>query len=135
MIKFQQLKVGDFVQMNDSGTIREGEVVEVNMGTQQVCVNNGVQDFWYDADELEPYPMNENQLLRLNFEKDVTEDGRVKYKKGAFRIYMNEPGRFDQVDLKYREEVRHIRSTIHLHELQNHFYEMTKVHLDKTDFN
>ncbi|HCF63165.1 MAG TPA: hypothetical protein DEU93_02465 [Chitinophagaceae bacterium] len=135
MIKFQQLKVGDFVKLNDSGTIREGEVVEVNQGTHQVCIHNGVQDFWYDANQLEPYPLDEAQLMRLKFEKDISEDGKVKYKKGAFRIYLHQPGQFDKFDLKYREEVRHIQAPIHLHELQNHFYEMTKVHLDKADFN
>lgn len=135
MIQFQQIKKGDYVRLNDSGTIREGEVMDIDYGSKQICVDNGVQEFWYEADQLEPLPVNEDQLKRLKFEKALHDDGRVKYKKGAFRIYLAQPDNFNRIDLKYREEVRHISGNLYLHELQNHFYDMTKVHLDTTDFN
>jgi hypothetical protein len=66
----------------------------------------------------------------LKFHKQVNVDGTVKYSKGAFRIATAKEGDFSRMELWYRDEHRHIMQPIEIHVLQNHFYEMTKVHLN-----
>ena len=44
-------------------------------------------------------------------------------------------GNFEKMEIWYRDEKRHIQQPIKLHQLQNHFYEMTKVHLNEDKFN
>lgn len=133
MIPFQQIKPGDFVRIQHADRHEDGIVTNVDIGSKQVCVDNGVQEFWYEAEQLLPLPVNDDSLKMLKFQSE--KDGDViKYMKGAFRIYIPRTGDFSKMNLKYRDEIRQIRAPIHLHELQNHYYEMTKVHLDDTDF-
>lgn len=129
MIKYQDLKAGDYVLAEQDGTTWAGEVTNLNGDEKEICVNNGVQEFWFKPDQLQPLPLNEEQLLKLNFEKEVLEDGSVKYKKGAFRILLPKSDDFSHFDIWYREEKRHILHPIPVHQLQNHYLEMTKVHL------
>ena len=41
---------------------------------------------------------------------------------------------FSKFEIWYRDEKRHIMQPISLHQLQNHFYDMTKVHLNHQTF-
>lgn len=134
MIKFHEIKVGDFVITNNEGDMQQGEVTDLNHNEKQVCVNNGVQDFWYETDQLLPISLDEEQLLKLKFTKEKREDGSVKYLKGAFRILLRAEGDFSQFDIWYRDEKRHILHPIFVHQLQNHYLEMTKVHLNDESF-
>ena len=134
MIKFQEIKVGDYVYAENEGTSREGVVTQLNNDDKQVCVDNGIQEFWYETDQLAPIPITDGQLKRLKFESEMLENGTMKYMKGAFRMLVPKENDFSRMEIWYREEARHITQPIHLHQLQNHFYEMTKVHLDDTDF-
>lgn len=74
------------------------------------------------------------ELERLKFSKQSNDDGTIKYSKGAFRMVTQGDGNFEKMEIWYRDERRHIQQPIKLHQLQNHFYEMTKVHLDDTTF-
>lgn len=134
MIKFQELKVGDYVYAENEGTTREGIITELNHDDKQACVDNGVQQFWYETEQLSPIPINDESLTRLKFHREVLENGTVKYMKGAFRMLVPAQDDFSRMEIWYREETRHITQPIHLHQLQNHFFEMTKVHLDETVF-
>ena len=49
MIRFQDIKVGDILQADFGGQRFEGEVTELNHEDKQVCVHNGDQDDWFDA--------------------------------------------------------------------------------------
>ncbi len=134
MIKFQELKAGDYVYAENEGTVREGVVTELNHDDKQVCVDNGVQQFWYETDQLTPVTINDETLSRFKFQREVLENGTVKYSKGAFRMLVPKADDFSRMEIWYREETRHITQPIFFHQLQNHFLEMTKVHLDETDF-
>ena len=134
MIKFHELRVGDYVIAENEGTKREGEVTELNNDDKQVCVDNGVQNFWYETDQLLPIPIMDEGLSRLGFTREEMENGNIKYSKGAFRMLIPKPGDFSRMEIWYREETRQISEPIYLHQLQNHYHEMTKVHLDKTSF-
>lgn len=134
MIKFSQLKVGDYVMTEYEGRIVKGEITELQHDQKLACVNDGVQDFWFDQAHLQPIPLDEEQLLRLKFTKQVNEDGSVKYMKGAFRILLHAEGKFSDFEIWYREDRRHITESIHLHDLQNHYLQMTKVHLTDEAF-
>jgi hypothetical protein len=95
------------------------------------CINNGIQEFWYGADQIIPIPMSEDRLINtLGFEKEQMEDG-MKFKKGAFRILVKDPGNYTNIDLWYREDHRHFNHPLYLHELQNHHLDMTKVPLEQ----
>ena len=134
MIKFNELKVGDYLIVDNDGDRRPGEVTSLNGDEKQVCVDNGIQEFWYETDQLYPVHLNDEELIRLKFQKQENEDGSVKYMKGAFRILLPRAGEFSRYEIWYRDEHRQIMQPIYVHQLQNHFYEMTKVHLNDEVF-
>ena len=131
MIKFQDLRQGDYILAEFDGSKEHVEVTQFNYDEKEICVDNGVQEFWFKEDELYPLILNEEQLLKLNFQKQVHDDGSVKYLKGAFRIQLTKDGDFSDFEMWYREDRRHIKQPIAVHELQNHYYQMTKVELNE----
>lgn len=135
MIKFNEIKVGDFLKADNDGDILLGEVTNLNGDEKQVCVNTGTQEFWFETSQLSPIPLDEAQLMNFKFKKEDYEDGTVKYLKGAFRILIPSKGNFSRMEIWYRDERRHIMQPISVHQLQNHFHEMTKVFLNEESFN
>lgn len=129
MIKFNDLKQGDYVLAETDGQAYQGEVTDFNNDEKEIAVNNGVQEFYFKSEDLYPIPLDEEQLFKLKFTKLVNEDGSVKYLKGAFRIQTPEQDNFSNFEIWYRNEKRIIQHSIALHELQNHYLAMTKVHL------
>ena len=134
MIKFNEIKVGDYLIADNDGDKKKGEVTGLNANEKQVCVNTGAQDFWYETEQLSAIPLDEAQLMLLKFQKQENEDGTVKYLKGAFRMLLPSKADFSHFEIWYRDEKRHMVQPISLHQLQNHFYEMTKVHLNDETF-
>ena len=134
MIKFQDLKLGDYILAEQDGTTWPGEVTDFNHDEKEVCVNNGVQEFWFKTEELKPLPLDDEQLTRLKFQKHENEDGSVKYMKGAFRIQIPQKDDFSHFEVWYRDEKRQIIHPISVHTLQNHYLAMTKVHLTDEAF-
>ncbi|CAN5435581.1 hypothetical protein BH20BAC1_BH20BAC1_23850 [soil metagenome] len=129
MIKYSDLKKGDYVLAETDGQAWQGEVTGFNFDEKQVSVYNGVQDFWFEENALYPLPLDEDQLMKLKFRKEVHDDGSVKYMKGAFRIQTPSKGEFSNFELWYRDEKRVMLHPIYVHQLQNHHLTMTKVHL------
>ncbi len=134
MIKFQDVKVGDYVMASFDGESHQGEVTQLQKDQKLALINAGGLEFWHSMDDLNPIPLDESQLLKLQFHKQSNDDGTVKYLKGAFRILLAAPGDFSRMEIWYRDERRHIMQPIFLHNLQNHFYDMTKVHLNNESF-
>lgn len=134
MIQFHEIKVGDYVIADNDGDKKQGEVTNLNGNEKQVCVNTGAQDFWYETEQLSAIPLDDEQLMKLKFHKQDNEDGTVKYMKGAFRMMLPATGNFSNFEIWYRDEHRKILHPINVHQLQNHFYEMTKVHLNDESF-
>ena len=134
MIKFHEIKAGDFFIANNDGDLQQGEVMAINSNEKQICVNNGVQEFWYELDQLSPIALNDEQLIKLKFTRQQNDDGTVKYMKGAFRMLLPIAGDFSKFEIWYRDEKRHILHPIFVHQLQNHFLDMTKVHLNEESF-
>lgn len=130
MIKFNEIKVGDFLIADNDGDKKQGEVTNLNHNEKQVCVDTGTQEFWYETAQLSAIPLDEEQLVRLKFSKQENDDGTVKYMKGAFRMLLPHKGDFSHFEIWYRDEKRHVMNPISLHQLQNHFHDMTKVHLN-----
>jgi hypothetical protein len=135
MIKFHEIKVGDFLLADNDGDILQGEVTNLNGDEKQVCVDTGTQEFWFETSQLSAIPLNEEQLLNFKFRKEENPDGTVKYLKGAFRILIASKDDFSKMELWYRDERRHIMQPISVHQLQNHFHDMTKVLLNEESFN
>ncbi|TKK68517.1 hypothetical protein FC093_10360 [Ilyomonas limi] len=129
MIKFSELKEGDYVMVDFEGKMWRGVVTDLNHDEKQICVETEVQDFWYEPAHVYPIPLNDEELMRLNFTKEIQEDGSVKYKKGPFRLEIPEPDNFSQLEMWYREDRRHNPRVHYIHELQNQYLQMTKVHL------
>ncbi|HVK96463.1 MAG TPA: hypothetical protein VM368_01545 [Flavisolibacter sp.] len=130
MIKISDLTEGAIVNVLFDNEHRQGTVVRTDKEENLVCVNNGIQDFWYPPEEITPIPMTEERLVNLlGFEKEDTPEG-TKFKKGAFRVLVHDPGNYTNVDVWYREDHRHFNTPLYLHELQKHHLEMTKVHLE-----
>lgn len=130
MIKISELKVGDLIMVDFDGTLMDGEVLEVNRPQKLAHVRtNGQNDFWYGGEALNPLTLNDEALLKLNFKKQDSEDGGVKYMKGAFRIQLDKKDDFGAISFWYREDRRHVNNPISVHQLQNYYLDMTKVHL------
>ena len=132
MIKMQELKTGDIVLADYDGVKSEGVVKSMSNEEKQVCVQTEVQDFNFKPDQLFPIPLNEEQLMKLHFEKQENEDGSVKYLRGPFRIFLPVKGDFSRLEVYYREDRRHLTHAINVHELQNHYLQMTKVNLTRS---
>jgi hypothetical protein len=131
MLKIGELKLGDIVKVTDEGVDRDGVVVDISHEEHQALVDNGVQEFWYSAEEMHPILVDENQLMKLGFEKQVLNGDGVKYMKGAFRIHTPKEGDFSNLEMWYREDRRHFNAPIGVHQLQNLHLQMTKVPLEK----
>lgn len=128
MIKYNEIKVGDLVVADYDGQMWEGEVINLNGNEKQVCVRTEVQEFWFEPAHLHPIPLDEAQLFKLGFQKEERKDGSVKYLKGAFRIVVKNND-FSHLQMWYREDHRFIDRLLMVHELQNNYMDMTKVHL------
>jgi hypothetical protein len=131
MIRFQDIKVGDIIQADFSGQRFDCVVTELNHEDKQVCVHNGDQDDWFDANDLYSIPVDESQLQKLGFEKKINDDKSVKYMRGPFRLMIPAEGMFTEFEIWYREDRRHIHHSIGVHELQNFYHQMTKVDLSR----
>lgn len=130
MLKLTDLKPGDMVHVLFDDTEREGIVTNTNREDNLVCVDNGVQEFWYPPEDLIPLPLTEDRLINsLGFEREETPEG-IKYKRGPFRVLVHDPGSFSNLDVWYREDHRHFNHPLYVHELQNHYQQMTKVPLE-----
>ena len=132
MIKLSDLKPGDIVTIMEEGGEREGVVVDVSSNENMVCVHNGVQEFWYPPSQILSVPLSEEQLFKLGFQRQDN-DGGIKYLRGPFRIQVREEGNFSDFEIWYREDHRHFRVPLTVHELQNHYLDMTKVPLERPD--
>ena len=129
MIDFNQIKIGDYV-IADSGDQKwNGEVIELNHDDKQICVETEVQAFWYDPEDIYPITITDESLIKLNFIREEEPDGSVKYKKGAFRLVIQRKDDFSDVEMWYREDVRSSPNVHYIHQLQNQYLQMTKVHL------
>ncbi len=131
MIKFNDIKIGDFVMGEYEGKLWDGEVTRLNGDEKQIEVKTDVQEFWFEQDHLQPLPLNEEQLLKLNFQKQDNDDGSTKYMKGSFRIVVPNKNDFSHFEMWYREDKRHNPDVHYVHQLQNQYYDMTKVHLTR----
>lgn len=129
MLKIDNLKSGDIIQVNDEGVTREGIVVKTSQEENQALVNNGIQEFWYSPENMTAVPLDDNQLVKLGFTKE-DQDGSVKYKKDSFRLVTPKKGDFSNVEMWWREDKRHFGFPLGVHELQNLYLDMTKIHLE-----
>lgn len=131
MLKIGNLKSGDVVMLNDEGITREGIIVKVNYEQNQALVNNGVQEFWFSPESMTALPLDEEQLLKFGFTKEEDADGSVKYKFDSFRLVTPKKGDFSSIEMWWREDKRHFGFPLGVHELQNLYLDMTKVHLER----
>lgn len=132
MVKLNELKPGDLMKVLDEGGVeREGVVMDVSRDEKLVCVDNGIQEFWYEPAQLVPIPLSEAQLFKLGFERQDIETG-AKYSRGPFRVLVKDPGNYTHLEIWYREDHRLFNHPLYVHELQNHYLQMTKVPLERT---
>lgn len=131
MITFSELQVGNYVIAEYDGVMSEGEVMNLNNDEKQICVQTEVQSFWFDLSHVFPILLNDEQLIHLNFTKEKMDDGSFKYKKGSFRIAIPSEGDFSNLEMWYREDRRHHPNVHYIHQLQNSYLQMTKIHLTR----
>jgi hypothetical protein len=131
MVRFQDLKPGDFVIASFDGEKWEGTVKELNREDKEVCVETGVQEFWFKPEDLHGIPLDDEQLVRLGFIRQPDGNESIKYLKGAFRVFLPRKDDFSNLEIWYREDRRSLHQPITVHELQNHYNQMTKVDLTR----
>jgi hypothetical protein len=133
MIKFSNIKPGDIVMAEFEGQKWLGTVKDLNREDKEVCVETEVQEFWFTPEHLFPVELDEQQLTRLGFQKQANPDGSVKYMKDSFRLVIPRAGDFSDIEMWWREDRRHVHQPFYVHDLQNHYYEMTKVELNPAE--
>ena len=132
MIQFHELRVGDIVLVEFDGQRKEGEVIGLNGDDKEINVQVGEQnEFWYSPNDLYAIPLDEDQLMKFGFEKQELADGEVKYLRGPFRVLLSEKGNLSHFEMWYREDRRHITQPLSVHQMQNHFHQMTKIDLTR----
>ena len=129
MIKISDLRFGDLVLAEYEGQQREGMVKDTDRAEGKACVDDNVQEFWYTPDNLHPITLNDEQMKRLGFSMSENGNGSVKYMKDSFRVLLPKKDDFSTMEIWWREDHRYLNKTIHVHELQNHYYQMTKIEL------
>ena len=131
MIKINEIKMGDYLMGEFEGKMWQGEVININHDEKQVCLATDVQDFWFETQHVYPIPISDETLRKLSFVREDMPDGSVKYKKSSFRILIQKPDDFSHMEIWYRDDKRHNPQIQYIHQLQNHYLQMTKVHLTK----
>jgi hypothetical protein len=129
MIRFNELKPGDLVLAEYEGEQTRGVVTELNREDKEVCVETSVQQYWFTPEHLYPIPLSDEQLEYLGFSKAENGNG-VKYMKDSFRVFVPNKNDFSNIEIWWREDRRQLNQHISVHELQNHYYQMTKVELN-----
>jgi hypothetical protein len=129
MIKLSELKAGDIVMAEFEGQKVEGVVTDLNKEDKEVCVETDVQEFWFTPEHLYPIPLSHEQLIKLGFTVQENSDGSAKYMKDSFRLLVPVKSDFTNIEIWWREDRRHLHKNIYVHELQNHYLQMTKVEL------
>ena len=129
MIRFNELQPGDIVIAEYEGEKWEGVVKELNKEDKEVCVETSVQEFWFTPEHLFPIPLSDEQLRKLGFVR-TQHGGGVKYMKDSFRIQIPRENDFSSMEIWWREDRRELNRQLAVHELQNHYYDMTKVELN-----
>ena len=129
MIKISELKFGDVVMAEFEGQQREGMVTDVDRPEGKACVDDTVQEFWYGPDELYPINLDDEQMRKLGFTGAENGNGSMKYMKDSFRVQLAKKDDFSQMEIWWREDHRYLNQHLNVHELQNHYYQMTKVEL------
>lgn len=130
MLKLGDLKSGDIISLNHEGDEREGTVIRVSHENRQALVDNGIQEFWYNLDEIRSIPLDEKQLVGLGFIKEET-NGAVRFKKDSFRLVIAREGDFSNIEMWWREDRRHFNFPLSVHDLQNLYHDMTKIPLER----
>lgn len=129
MIRFNDLQPGDLVLAEYEGQKTRGVVKALNKEDKEVCVETSVQEYWYTPEHLYAIPVDDEQLRLLGFTRAENGNG-VKYMKDSFRIHVPAENDFSNMEIWWREDRRQLRQQISVHELQNHYYQMTKVELN-----
>jgi hypothetical protein len=129
MIRLNEIQPGDLVLAEYDGDTREGVVKELNHEDKEICVETAVQQFWFKPEHLFPIPLSDDQLQKLGFTSAQNGNG-VKYSKDSFRIVVPSKTDFSHLEIWWREDRRELNRPISVHELQNHYYQMTKVELN-----
>jgi hypothetical protein len=129
MLKIGELKSGDVIGINDEGIMRERSVVDISREEHQALVNNGIQEFWYSQEDMFAVPLDESHLLKFGFTGEENEEG-YKFKRDSFRVLIPKRGDFSKVEMWWREDRRHFYEPLAVHEFQNLYLSITKVHLD-----
>jgi hypothetical protein len=129
MIKISDLKFGDIVLAEFEGQQREGMVKDVDRAEGKACVDDHVQEFWYGPNELHPIALDDAQMHKLGFTRVENGNGSTKYMRDSFRVLLPQKDNFSNLEIWWREDRRFLNQPINVHELQNHYYQMTKVEL------
>ena len=139
------LKEGDIVSTNFEGTLTRGSVIQLDREDHKVCVvTNDDQECWYAPQDLFPIDLGKEEMESLGFKaldsgqaagteqaaRADGEPGAITYVRGPFSVEVHDPSSFKHLTLLYRSEApRVFHHGLKLHELQNHYLDITKVHL------
>lgn len=132
MIKLNELKEGDIIQVDFEGQRTVGDITDISTGDKKVRVAHGEQEFWYDFHDCYAVPIDDGQLQELGFSAVAPPDGRGKaWERGPFTVQFVPEGPDEHALLHYRDETRHVHAgdIRFLHQLQNYYHGMTNFEL------
>ncbi len=131
MNHFKELKKGNLVLVRFNNKEVEGEVTDLMKVDKNIGVATSVQEYYFNVKDVFPIPLSDSQLHKFGFHRTIQPDGSVIYNNfETFQIHLSKENDFSTITLVYKEDIR-INPAIHgIHQLQNLYADMTKMHLE-----
>lgn len=132
MIPINEVSLGNWVQINLDGQLLVGKVERKSV--ERIGVASEAELGWYFPDDVYPIPLNEEWLYFLQFKDSADPElngyGRA-YTHGPFLLHYPDKNNDAYAVLScHGVHNQEIKRRMSVHDLQNHYHEMTKVFIE-----
>lgn len=132
MIPLQQISLGNWIQVNLDGQLLAGKVSRKSVERIGVAVEAELG--WFFPDDVFPIPLTEEWLYYFDFKDSVDPElnGTGKaYTHGPFLLHYPDKENEGRIVLScHGVHDKVLKKPLSVHELQNHYHEMTKVFIE-----
>lgn len=132
MIPMHEVSLGNWLQINLDGQLLVGRVERKSV--ERIGVATEAELGWYFPQEVFAIPLTEDWLYYFNFQdstdSELNGSGRA-YTHGPFLLHYPDKGNNAHIILScHGVHDEEFHKPLFVHELQNHYHEMTKVFIE-----
>lgn len=129
MVDINDIHLGNWVQVDIEGEHLTGKVERKSV--ERIGIKVKEELGWFRSENVYPILLTEEWLTKLEFVKEESQNGSLTYRKSRFSLTYPEEGNKQHVLLEcHGSHPRELDEVFHVHTLQNHYHEMTKVFLE-----